>query len=258
MKLGISYNLFDGEELIEGSLKQIKECVDYISVVYQTISNYGHNSNPNLESFLKQLKEDGIVNEILKFEPNLTKSPHFNEIQKRNIGLQLSKNNGCTHHMSMDTDEYYLKNEFINLKTLIDDNGYDSTYCQMLTYYKTWEYVLDPPEIYYVPLIYSIKENHSYSFGSPCPVLVDPTRSMSGIKKPIILERNIIQMHHGSYIRNDIKMKFINSSALVNFSSQVDKLVEHFSTWTFPEQVLMAGSPCKLHNVKKVDFFGSI
>ena len=40
MKIGVSYNLFDGEELLESSIKSIRKNVDYISVVYQTISNF--------------------------------------------------------------------------------------------------------------------------------------------------------------------------------------------------------------------------
>ena len=56
MKLGVSYNIFDGEELLEGSIKQIKDQVDYISVVYQTISNFGNSCNEDLVNFLNKLK----------------------------------------------------------------------------------------------------------------------------------------------------------------------------------------------------------
>ena len=42
MKLGVSYNVFDGEELLESSIKSIRDNVDHISVVYQTISNFGN------------------------------------------------------------------------------------------------------------------------------------------------------------------------------------------------------------------------
>ena len=43
MKVGISYNLFDGEELLEASIKSVRDNVDYISIVYQTESNFGKN-----------------------------------------------------------------------------------------------------------------------------------------------------------------------------------------------------------------------
>jgi CRP-like cAMP-binding protein len=63
MKLGISYNLFDGEELLEGSIKQIRQHVDYVSVVYQTISNFGNTCSPELIRLLEKLKSEGLIDE---------------------------------------------------------------------------------------------------------------------------------------------------------------------------------------------------
>ena len=56
MKLGISYNLFDGEELLEKSINQIRNLVDYISVVYQITSNYGNPCDSELVSLLQKLQ----------------------------------------------------------------------------------------------------------------------------------------------------------------------------------------------------------
>ena len=55
MKLGVSYNLFDGEELLEGSIKQIRSEVDYISVVYQEVSNFGESCDKNLLIFFSSI-----------------------------------------------------------------------------------------------------------------------------------------------------------------------------------------------------------
>ena len=60
---------------------------------------------------------------------------------------------------------------------------------------------------------------------APSPVLVDPTRRMSPSDKGIVLERKDIQMHHGSYIRNNIETKLTNSSASVNFKNDIDRIV---------------------------------
>jgi hypothetical protein len=253
MKLGISYNLFDGEELLEKSINQIRNLVDYISVVYQITSNYGNPCDSELIPLLLKLKSEGLIDELVEYTPILNQGPHFNEVEKRNLGLMLSKNFGCSHHMSMDSDEIYLESQFSNLKQIIDRDGYDSSYCQMLTYYKTWEFILDPPEDYYVALIYKIKETSKYVFGANTPVLVDPTRRMSNIAKPLILNRDAVQMHHGSYIRNDIRKKLTNSSALVNFKNDVEKLVNHYDNWVYPNDVLLAGLPSKLHKVKKTN-----
>ena len=106
MKVGVSYNLFDGEELLEGSIKSIRESVDYVSVVYQTISNFGDAANDRLVPLLNKLKEEGLIDELFEFRPNVNKGGHFNELNKRNIGIALSQGAGCTHHMSMDSDEF--------------------------------------------------------------------------------------------------------------------------------------------------------
>ena len=252
MKLGVSYNLFDGEELLEGSIKQIRNQVDYISVVYQTISNFGNQCDPGLVSLLERLKSEGLVDELFEYNPKINKGGHYNEIQKRNIGLALSQGAGCTHHMSMDSDEYYLPSEFEYLKNKMIEGDYDSSYCQMQTYYKSWEYSLDPAETYYVSLIFKIKQDSNFVLMAPSPVLVDPTRRMDPSNKPIILTREEIQMHHGSYIRNNIGTKLTNSSASVNFTNDIEKIVKHYNDWQYPKKVLWGGLPSTLHNVKKI------
>ena len=249
MRLGVSYNTFDGEELLEGSIKQIRSEVDFISVVYQTISNFGEQCDENLVPLLEDLKTRGLVDEIYPYFP-MPQNGNGNEITKRNIGLNLSKNNGCTHHMSMDTDEYYETEQFKYLKKIIQEKKYDSSYCQMKSYYKTWEYQLDPPEEYYVSLIFEIKDSSAYVSGHPAPVLVDSTRKMSNRVNPIILERKDIEMHHGSYIRTDIRKKLINSSAKNIYFKEIDKIVNHYNNWAFPNKILWAGKPL---NVKKVN-----
>jgi hypothetical protein len=123
----------------------------------------------------------------------------------------------------------------------------------MLTYYKSWEYQLDPPEEYYVPLIIKIKNDNEFAFNYPSPVFVDPTRRISKLNEPLVLTRNEIQMHHGSYIRDDIRVKLINSSASGNFNNEIDNIVNHYNNWEFPDKILWGGAPSKYLKVKKVN-----
>lgn len=247
MILGISYNIFDGEELLEGSIKQIREQVDYISVVYQTKSNFGNPADSNLVSLLEDLKSKGLIDTLYLYEPN-TIEGFNNEITKRNIGLEFSKKANCTHHMSMDSDEYYTSEEFKYMKDKIEEKNADAGYCQMQSYYKTWEFALDPPEEYYVSTIYKIKDNAKFVFQYPSIVLIDPTRRMSKINNPLIFKREEVQMHHGSYIRNNIKSKLVNSSSRAAFSNNIDKIVDHYNTWEYPNKVMWSG---QLLNVKQ-------
>ena len=121
MKLGVSYNLFDGEELLESSIKSIRTNVDFISVVYQTVSNFGNPCNEELEPLLESLHKEGLIDELFEYRPNINKGGHYNEIRKRNIGLTLSEGDGCTHHMAMDSDEFYTDEQFKHMKNVIED-----------------------------------------------------------------------------------------------------------------------------------------
>jgi hypothetical protein len=118
----------------------------------------------------------------------------------------------------------------------------------MQTYYKTPFYCIDPPEDYYVSLIYKIKDSN-FSFVD-FPVLVDPTRRIQ-TDNCAIFARDVIEMHHMSYIRNDIRKKLENSSAYINFSDTIDHIVEHFNNWTFGKPALFAGLPNIYRNIKQ-------
>lgn len=251
MKLGVSYNVFDGEELLEDSIKQIRSEVDFISVVYQKISNFGSFCDNGLIPLIQKLKDEGLVDFIYEYIPVVQHGGHYNEITKRNIGLLISIENNCTHHMSMDTDEFYIKDQFKYLKDDIIKNDYDTTYCQMKTYYKNWEYQLDPPEDYFVSLIYKIRPNIFFEFNTYAPVLLDPTRRMK-IEKYKIYQRDEIEMHHGSYVRDNLESKLNNSSIPKEYKSFVGRIVDHFIKWEYPNDILWMGYPPVYKQVKKI------
>ena len=252
MKLGVSYNLFDAEEHLESSIKQIRGSVDFISVVYQQTSNFGDKCNPNLVKLLNKLVSKKLVDQIVEYFPLPMVNPHHNEINKRNLGLHLSEKNGCTHHMSMDTDEYYTKDQFENAKKIMVEGDYDSSACQMVTYYKEPFYRLEPKEDYYVSMIYKIKPKKNFIFTHNFPVLVDPTRSMEP-ENCKIFTRDEIEMHHMSFVRNDISKKLNNSSAKVNFEAFIPEFVRYFNNWEFGQKAITPGKPPREFDTVEVD-----
>lgn len=230
MKLGCSYNLFDGEELLRDSVLSIRESVDYISVVYQTISNHGNDCSPDLLDRLIGMQDEKLIDGLFHYDPDLTKSPHHNELAKRNIGLQKSRDHGCTHHISMDADEFYDQVQFESLKVVTEELGLDSSACSLFTYYKNNYTILDPIEQYYVSLIFRIRPGIDYRIIS-FPELVDPTRRQDpGQFK--LFSQDQIMMHHFSYVRNDIKIKLINSSAKQNTTDgAIEDVVFNYAIW---------------------------
>ena len=87
MKIGVAYNFFDGEELLESSIKSIRNNVDYITVIYQQISNFGLNSKINIKDFLQDLVNKKLIDDFIEYKPRVGAGGHFNEIVKRNLGL---------------------------------------------------------------------------------------------------------------------------------------------------------------------------
>jgi hypothetical protein len=132
------------------------------------------------------------------------------------------------------------------------EGGYDSSACQMTTYYKEPIYRLDPKEEYYVSLIYKINNNSSYVMGVPFPVLVDPTRRMNTTNCRIFT-RDEIEMHHMSYVRKNIERKVRNSSAKVNFESWIPEFLEYFNKWGEGDDALMPGRPPGRYKLIKVE-----
>jgi len=255
MKLGVAYNLFDGEELLLHSVKSIRNSVDYILVVYQDISNYGNKSNTDLGKYLIELKAKGFIDGILQYHPVLGLKGHGNEISKRNLGLEQCKQVGCTHYMSMDTDEFYKESELNYVKDIVNTGKYDSSACQMQTYYKTAEWAINPPETYYVPLIYKI-DDRRFNLNVQWPISADPTRRLDP-KNLMIFMRDRIEMHHMSYVRKDIRAKLNNSSANVNWKNRIEEMASYHDNWTAPNKAYFAGTEKRLYDVvQKPNIFG--
>ena len=64
MKLGLAYNLFDGEELMIDSLMNLSGQSDYVCIVYQTTSNFNQ-KNIGLHELVNEYVAMGLVNDSL-------------------------------------------------------------------------------------------------------------------------------------------------------------------------------------------------
>eukprot|EP00669_Euglena_mutabilis_P003716 TRINITY_DN1472_c0_g1_i1.p1 TRINITY_DN1472_c0_g1~~TRINITY_DN1472_c0_g1_i1.p1 ORF type:complete len:309 (-),score=94.35 TRINITY_DN1472_c0_g1_i1:215-1108(-) len=260
MKLGVAYNVFDGEELLEASILSVKQCVDYICVVYQTTSNFGLPCDSKLEGFLNALQSKGLVDELVKYEPRtfprdekraLT-SPYaslgavgesvsdigdqfLNELTKREIGRQRCEGAGCTYFMSMDCDEFYLRDELRKVKSFMEDNPiYDGCACLMRYFYKSPRFELLPLDIRnHVPLMYKIRKGTRFLLAHPYPCLVDPTRALSGVQRFKIFERSFVQMYHYSFVRRPagIVSKLRNVSNRANYTMEETDFLKKFKQW---------------------------
>lgn len=251
MKISASYNVFDGEELLEKSISSIRDAVDFISVVYQTISNVGNNCSPDLEDILHDLRDKGYVQELIKYTPELPLKPHSNELTKRNIGLNLAKQNSCTHHMPIDCDEFYIKHQLdYAISTIVKEN-LDAAACRLVTYYKEPTYRLSPDEDYWVTLPFKLNPEIQFKRSSNFPALVDPTRQVD-TNSFKFFDKNEIQMHHMSLVRKDMTRKIVNSSAFSERGEELLELNRLYEEWSYPNKAICC-IPLREFDIIKVD-----
>jgi hypothetical protein len=206
MKLAAIYNVWDGEELLKGSIDCLRKHVDLVIIIYQDISNFGESHSP-----LAAINEatEGIGAIIRHYEPTI-QGGFGNEKSKRNLGIDIARNNGCTHFLHIDCDEYY--QDFGAAKQEYIDSRADGSVCKMFTYFKKPIWRLEQEDNYYVPFIHKFENSTVAGIGT-YPYYVDPTRKISLVSTVAILKE---RMHHFSYIRKDIERKCRNSSAKAN------------------------------------------
>lgn len=239
-KWGVSYSLFDGEELLEPSILSIRDCVDYINVVYQKESWVGTPATENIEKFLQYLKEKNLIDEIIEYKVDPKEPDSFlQETAKRQIGLEHTVKAGCNYFLPMDVDEFYIKEEVEKAKNYIVDNDITYSYCTQVPY-------SDHPTKRIVSYIhpcfvmfFSKVNKYSKLVGasvSDAPCLVDKSRLLKRNKK-LDNNKNFVQyvfhnvkMHHMTYVRNNLKRKFQNCSTparrKTSYSAEIDSIFE--------------------------------
>lgn len=216
MKLCAAYTVFNGLEMLEKSIEQIKNHVDEIIICYQTTSNKGNRSDSVLP-FCKTIAEKYGA-KLLEFTPNLSISTKENEIRKHNLMIDGAKILKCSHFLLLATDHYFKKEEFQYAKNFCEENNVDLSFTKMYTYYKNPEWQLTPIEYYVMPFILRIKENTRYQRHISYPAYTDPSVQTPPDGICLTFDEKQIMMHHYSMIRSDIKNKFNNAAASIRWS----------------------------------------
>jgi hypothetical protein len=219
MKLAAIYNVWDGEELLKGSVDCVKDHVEAIIIVYQETSNYGEVYCPVFPEF--NLKKIYFV----KYIPGPGNGRH-NEARKRNLGIAVAKGLKCTHFLHMDCDEYY--SDFEVGKRCYIDSGSEGSVCKMWTYFKKPTLRFEQPDNYYVPFIHRLSTQTTSGFRG-YPFYVDPTRAVNTCD----VKEMPIYMNHFSWVRSNIDRKVHNSSARGNILAS-DLLRDYRSPDTGP------------------------
>jgi hypothetical protein len=258
-KLGASLNIFDGEELLLDLVSSIRKEVDFISIIFQENGHWGDlKADPHLRHFLQELKELSLIDEFVEWSPprSATNEYSFHEmdVAKRELGLQLARENNCTHFIVLDNDEFYSERQLRYMKRIMMQTRakWDYSVLRHLQYYKQTNLIKKKREEEYVMGIFKINESTKFAHGIDSKFAIDPARKIQGTK---ILEfsRFEVCMHHLSYLRKNVRTKLLASQARFGNLDSLEEIVAHYESYSFPQKGLWAhGVQIELKRIKPV------
>jgi len=235
MKLGVCYMVFDGEELLRAAITSLRSQVDFVSVTWQKMSYHGNPNDTDLEPLLEQLKIEKLLDRAIFFEPDLKKSPKENELILRNIGLQASRDAGCTHHISFDVDEFVLPEQLKCAKETFGDNDYSMI--ENIYYYKKATWQMHPNvKNNWVSFIHPVTTE--YLMIPKYPYRIEITRRLTPHAKCRVYKPDECTIHHMSYVRRDMAKKLNNSMTGTLFN--IDKFIKDFDRYQLGERLIVA------------------
>lgn len=256
MKLGICYMVFDGEELLEFATKSIRSQVDHISVTYQNISYFGNKADPGLLPLLERLKKANVIDELIYFEPNFSLHHKENELKLRNIGLEASRQAGCTHHISADVDEFYKADQLEYAKNVMEDD-YDFSVAPMAVYYKDPTYLVWPIQKLVVSLIHPVTNQYIKDIPySIFPFSIETTRRLGKCNKYKLFTKDEFTIHHMSYVRRDIRKKYQNNDNAQFY--KLDKFFKTFDNYKLGDRVCLLPDYLNRKTIQVENTFGII
>lgn len=249
-KLGITINAFDASEMLDQLISEIRDQVDWVAAIYQKRSYWGNPMSKQDMDELNRLKSLGLIDELIEFKPNFAKYSREQECDKRNMGIDIAKERGCSHILNIDADEFYDKDQFREAKKQISEKGWAITYWSYVNYYKDFEHYLVYPFRPFVPGIHSTFFKYTYNTGAPGPT--DPTRRINNPSNlgTYVFPDEVIRMGHAAWIRKDIRKKLVNWSAKNHFPKElIEKAVKRWETWKEGDEAIMLFNVPE-HNVK--------
>jgi len=221
MRLAAIYTVFNGTEMLQKSIHQIKKQVDLTIIGMQEISNAGqnisHEDAMNCVTAEGELQESGYDAMLINYRPDLGVNRKENERRKLTRLIDVARNQGATHFVLLAADHFYRTREFRAAKEIAITNNVDVTLTRMYTYYKKPTWRLEKIEDYWMPFICRITAETKAIKENYYPVRVDPAVRISPANSFHRYPESEIMLHHYSMVRHDIDSKFKNAAAAQNW-----------------------------------------
>lgn len=246
MNIYFSYNVFDNEELLESSIKNIRNFACEITVIFQNISNFGVKADPNLLEVLNDLKNKKLVDNLVLYNTQLSKGAQWNELQKNNLGYEFAKKKKADYYSLMACDEFYFEDEYKKMLDCLNEYPVDLVTSYMYTYYKSSNYRFKEIENYVVPILNKVyQDDRRYVVNGKMPLLIDPLRTME-YNSCFCFPKQTPLMHHLSHVRKDFRKKLENSSAKVNWLNHIEEMVKRYESWKPGQNAYLHGKEIEL------------
>lgn len=245
-KLGATLNIFDGEELLLDLLVSIRKEVDFVSIVFQEVGHWGDlRADSHLRDFLRSLKNLGMIDEVIDWTPKNAASNeylfHTMDVEKRQAGLKLAQENGCTHFIVLDNDEFYTRKQFRYMKRIMmrSNSKWDYSVLRHLQYYKNTNLIKREREEEYVMGIFRIDQSTEFRYGAESKFPIDPARKIEG-ESVLEFSRFEVCMHHLSYVRKDIRKKLLASQARTGNQESLNQIISRYESFRYPQRGIWA------------------
>lgn len=200
MRIGVSYGVFSGLELLKPSILNIRRFASHLVVVWSPYSSTGERAPKYMLPLLNDLLKSKLVDELVEFRPRIVRNPvemQDNCRLKREIGRLKCKEAGCSHHLIRDCDEFHEDSQFEKMLDVFPTVDCTLSMIREYVYHPTKR--LKKLSGLYVPAIQHIDKPLKKI--RPFNVIVDMGRTVGDLKTWRMLKPNELLMHHLTFVR---------------------------------------------------------
>jgi hypothetical protein len=234
MRLGVSYGVFSGLDLLKPSLKNIRPLAHHIVVVWSRVSSTGEKAPRWMVPLLQSLMSEKLIDELLEFLPRRSIRPiemQDNCRMKREIGRVACHAAGCDYHLVMDCDEFWDRKQFESQTRVFEAT--DASAAPIV------EYAGPPTNRFrklsdlYVPVVHRISS--PFHRDNPFPVKVDVGRTVKPVGSYKVFFPEELVLHHFTLVRyneEELKRKYHGHGHLHRMFMKGEEPERDFLTWT--------------------------
>jgi len=217
MSFGVIYNVWDGCELLEPSIRSIRNAVDEVVVVYQEKSYYGNYIKEyDINLVLSDLKHEHLIDDkiLVNFDNDCKNSHEAKQMEKLKyqIGLDYLEKKHIDYFMMRAVDEFFIEDELRRSLGQVQAKDYHRTFCEISTYSSPTLKDVENTDHVNGSFIYKMIEGKKIGQGMQPPLYIDAVANYGNNTSDYIFPNEEVVMHHYRLSRLDLKRKALNSS----------------------------------------------